>query len=448
MDHSILRGKPFGTYFRYSIPWTLALIMTSSAGIVDGVFIGRWVGAAGLGGVNIVFPLFTLWIGLGIVFAVGGTIRYAKYMGENNQAKGRAIFTKTILAILGINVIFQGAGLLFPEIVITLLGVSGELWEPALTYFKILVLFGPVLSLDLGLAYFLRADGHPTLSSVGLAVGAVVNVALDALFIAGFGWGVAGAAWATGIAQVASFSILLSYFFTPGCRLRFTSAWGSWKEVVHTFCNGSSELISEASSGLMIVMYNWVMVIRLGTPGVAAFSVVSYTLWFGTLVVYGFSDPMAMLVSANRAAGKFIRANRFLMLAMITVFLNGGILWLILTFLKEPLIHFFLPNEPDIGKVTASFIDVFKYSFLLSGFNITLTAYFSGCHRALDSILVAASRGFLFPLIFILTLPQWLDAFGIFIVTPLTEGVTFGIALFLLLRGPPRHRDKMSGESL
>lgn len=132
---------------------------------------------------------------------------------------------------------------------------------------------------------------------------ALINIVLDAVFIPVFGMGVEGAAYATGIAYTITTGVLCLHFFTPEAKCRFTRAIGAWKEVGQACWNGVSELINETSIGLVILFINWILLARIGSYGVAAFTIINYAAWFGASVSYAISDSLSPLVSANFGAG-------------------------------------------------------------------------------------------------------------------------------------------------
>ena len=293
------------------------------------------------------------------------------------------------------------------------------------------MIFAPVLPVVLGLAYFIRVDGGPVLSSSALVLSSLGNVGLDYLFVARWGWGIGGAAFATGGAQMIGLAMLSAHFLRRGRNLRLTREKGYWRELARAVCNGSSEFINETSGGIMILMFNWAIVTSSGTEVIAAFSVVSYILLLGMMVAYGFSDPMAPLVSANMAAGKVGRSKRFLGITMGTVFGNGLVFFLFLALSSKFLAGVFLPDDAKAQAFAVRFLRIFKYAFLFSGINIVWASYFTGLHRSIASLTVAMLRGMVLPAALLLMLPGWLGETGLFLVLPLAEAATLLAALFI-----------------
>ena len=205
------------------------------------------------------------------------------------------------------------------------------------------------------------------------------------------------------------------HFFTPEAKCRFTRAIGAWKEVGQACWNGVSELINETSIGLVILFINWILLARIGSYGVAAFTIINYAAWFGASVSYAISDSLSPLVSANFGARNFARARQFLGLALGI----GLMLYGLFALYPEMLLKIFLPGEEKVVAVTLEFIDWFKLAFLFSGLNMALASFFTALHMAAASAAVALMRSLLFPVGFLWLLPQLFGNVGIYVAIPL-----------------------------
>ena len=435
----MLRGPVMSTFFRYSVPWALAMLFMSSAGVVDGYFIGRHVGPLALAALNIVTPMFSLLMGLGIVLASGGGVRCAWYRGQRREAEACAVFTKTMAALLAVSLLVMALCLLFLEDMVRLLGAKDDLVPLALEYVRIIVPFFPVFVLELGLAYFVRVDERPALASLGLMGSAAINIGLDYIFIGVCGWGVAGAAWATALGYSITLALLAGahLVWNPRPHVRFTRQWGQWKEVWQSAWNGISEMINEFSSGTVMLLTNLIMMQRVGAYGVAAFTVVNYVNWCCLMLAYGISDSLGPLVSANNGAGHAQRVRDFVRVALLCVSVIGVSCFLVMTFWPQTLVQVFLPGENPATTLAQDFMYVARFMFLCCGVNIVLTAYFTGMLQATASAVVAVLRSLLLPVLLLLGLPPLLGDTGIFLALPLAEGATLLVALWMYRAMPP-----------
>ena len=429
----MLRGPLLPTFFRYSVPWAVAMLLMSSAGIVDGFFIGRHVGPIALAALNIVTPLFSLLMGLGIVLAAGGGVRCAYYRGQGREDAANAMFTKTMLALLLVSLVLTGMCAFWLEELVRLLGADKELLPLALSYVWVILPFFPVFLLELGLAYFVRVDERPLLASLGLMGSAVGNIILDYFFIARWGFGIAGAAWATGLSYALMLTLLTLTHLVWNKRphLRLVRALGRWREVGQAAWNGISEMINEFSSGTVVLLINIIMMQRVGAYGVAAFTVINYVNWFCLMLAYGFSDSLGPLVSANHGAGQGPRARNFMRCAVVTVTMLGAACFALVTVWPRELVDIFLPGENPATALALDFMTLSRFMFLFCGVNIVLTAYFTGLLQAAASAVVATLRSLALPVLLLLTLPPLLGDRGIFVALPLAEVLTLGVALWL-----------------
>lgn len=432
----MLRGPVLLVFFRYGLPWAVAMLLMSSAGVVDGFFIGRHEGPLALAALNIVMPAYSLLLGLGIALASGGGVRCAHYRGEGREAEARAIFTKTMLALLGISVTLMVVFLWKLDTLVRLLGADDSLVEAATDYLRIIIPFFPVVLLEMGFAYFVRVDQRPTLASLGLMGTAFINIVLDYLFIARWGWGVKGAAWATGIGYLTMLLVLVGAHLVWNSKphLRFTRQWGQWKELWLATWNGISEMINEFSSGTVMLITNLIMMQRVGAYGVAAFTVINYMNWFCLMLAFGISDSLGPLVGANQGAGNPRRVRAFLRVGAYSVSLLGLSCFALMSLAPHQLVSIFLPGDNPATPLTLDFMAVARFMFLFCGLNIVLTAYFTGLLQAGASATVAILRSLALPMLLLLTLPPLLGDLGVFLALPVAEALTLLVACWLYAR--------------
>ena len=419
------------TFFRYGLPWSAAFLLLSSAGLVDTIFIGRYVGAQALAAVNIVSPVFSIFFGMGVMLSVGGTVRSAHHVGRGDLRAASAVFGRTMLLILLAGLVLALLSLLFRPLLLALLGADGDVMRPAYQYLTTILLFSPVLPASYALSQFARVDQHPTLASLGLILSAAVNIFLDYLFIARFGWGVQGAALATGLGFSCTLLLFLIHFLSRRALLRLTLKGCGWREILR-------ESINEISVGSIILLINHLMMARFGSPGVAAFTVVSYGSWFGLTLAYGLSDTLSPLVSANHAAGLRQRTHRFLHVALLSLLALGVIMFLVFSLYPQELARLFLPDNAAVGSLACDFIADFRWSFFFSGLNMGIACYLTGLNRSLQAVGMALSRSLVFPALFLSLFALWLEDEHIFWAIPLAEALTLLLGIGLLVHGRRR----------
>lgn len=435
----ILKGKTKPLFFRYSIPNILSIIALSSAQLVDAFFIGNYAGSTALAAVNIVLPVFSLVFSLGIMLCTGGSVICAKALGERKFRAASNIFSKIVFAVLGFSLFSTFCGVFFPKQVVSVLGANDILVGDASLYLYYISFFYVFFLGTYCLAVFARVEEHPLLAFTAMMTGAVINILFDWLFIYILGWGVRGAAIATGISQISSFILILRYFLGPDCRLhlRFHNI-GAWKDIARAAYNGLSELANELSIGVTTFIFNWIMITKIGVVGVAAYTVINYALFIGTMLSYGIGDTIVPLISTNYGAGKVKRIRSFLRTSLVSGFSLGFFIFLVLLLFPEKIADIFLSSdEHETKKLAVEFINLMKWAFLFSSVSIILSSYFTAMQKPLASAIVAISRSLIFPTVFILTLPEFLSSEGIFISIPLAELVTIIISLILWNKNRP-----------
>lgn len=439
-DHDMLTGPVVRTFWRYCLPWSLSMVATGSATIVDGIFVGRCVGAMPLAAVNLVTPVWSLISGLGIMLATGGSVRCGRYMGEGDLRGASAMLIKTMAVMLLLTVAVCGAAFAGRNWLLDFLGADAALRPYSADYMSMLLLFGPVFPLSFALSYFIRVDRRPMLASVGMALCAVFNIVFDALFVGMWGMGVRGAALATGMAYSLPCLVLASHFVSSKSSyvwLRPT-AWGKWGEILYAAWNGASEFINEISAGIVILLFNRILMDRLGGYGVAAFTVVNYATLMGMTLFYGIGDSLAPIISVNRGARAYERVKAFRRTALLSVLTLGVGFFTFLSLAPELLIELFLPAAPEAAAITMAFIHACRWAFLFSGLNMVLASSFTGMQWANSSMLVAVSRSFVLPVLMLALLPRMLGADGIFYASTVAEALTLALAVGLFAFGQAR----------
>lgn len=439
-DSDALHGAIVPTFFKYLIPSLLGLFAMTSASLVDGIFIGNYEGVTALAAVNLIIPIMTLLFGIGMMLSIGGSVRAGKYLGEGKVAAASAIFSKTLLSITVYGVAVIILGLALEEQMFAGLGATPELFSPMSEYYRVIMPFLFVQLLALVLYFFIRLDGMPNLAAAALAIGAIVNIVLDYLFIAAFGWGLAGAAFATGLSMVVPALIMLIYFFRPARRLRFSFRQDHWREVFYAAYNGVSELINTVSGAMVAFILNWMLIERAGVNGVAAITVVNYLLVLGFMMFFAISDTIQVMISQNFGAAKDDRIRGFLQTACCVIAVSSVGFIAVLMTTSEPLIYLFVDeqNSTEMVGLATELVSYVWPLFLFAGFNILISGYLTALHLPFQSGLVAASHSLIFPAGFLLLFYYLVSDHRFVAALPTAEGFTFILALIIFLRHRPQ----------
>jgi len=438
IDTSPDSGPVVATFFRFVIPSTLSLLAISTASVVDGFFVGNYLGAEALAAVNLLMPYFALLFGIALMFAVGGSVKASIYIGEKKYALASSLFSQIFFVVLAIAVLAVPLSLICSEYLFAALGASPSLYPLMQSYFEVFCFVTIVQLTCLVMYYFIRADNKPELGMRALMLGAFINIALDALFIGKLGWGIEGAAWATLIAQIIQLFYFSSYFFSGRNNLKLSWPIFNVKELSFSAFNGFSEFINEFSIGLVILVFHWVISRQSGVEGIAAFSVVNYLIYISLMVYYGIIDAMHVLLGHNFGAQRIDRVKAFMRIAAISIATLSIVLVVMLHAFEGPIIGFFLEDDAEQARQLAQdFLHIIWPIFLFNGFNVLICAYLTSAELALHSSIIAMLRSLILPIGFVLLLSMMFPEIAFLYSVPVAEALAFIFALIFFINYRP-----------
>lgn len=443
----ILEKNPLSLFLKFSIANTVSLLALSSASFIDAVFVGQFCGTESLAAVNLISPVFSLISGLQLIFGSGGSVRAGKYLGEGRYDKAQLMFSKTVVAVGSILISFSILFILFAEEITRFLGAD----EPGINalssqYLRTLSPFFLTWGIVYTFSLFVRVDGKPKLATLGLLLTAVINTIGDYLFIVVFRWGIFGAALATGMSSVLPTLLFLFYFLFFSENIRLRRPGKKWHELLLAGFNGFSEFLSEISAGVVVFLFNRIMMRLFGTDGVAAFTAINYVLWFGQMTLYAISDSVTPLISVNYGGRREDRIRSFLTIARIAGLIVSAGCFLLLTFFAEELVFLFLRDRSSQAfEIGCEFAGYIRFGFFFFGFNMINSAWMTAVHRPVESLLISGARALVFPVLFLMILPVFFDMYGVYTAVPIAEAATLlisGIMIFYL-RAKKRNRAKI-----
>ena len=438
-SNNALEGPILATFLKYLLPAIFGMLAMSSASIVDGIFIGNFVGVPALAAVNLIIPILSVLFGVGLMLSIGGSVRAGKYLGQKNKKAASAIFSKTLIAVILYAMLTIIIGLILEPFLFQLLGADETLSKLMSEYYRVIMPFLLAQLMTIVLYFFIRLDGFPTLAATALAVGSVVNIILDYFFIAVFDWGLSGAAWATGLSQLLPLLTLLLYFLNKKRTLTFSLKQENWSEVFQAAYNGLSEFINEISAGIIALIFNLLLISRTGIEGVAAITVINYLLMIGFMVYFSIADTAQVMISQNFGAQNSLRLKQFLQITFAMTSLVSLIMILVLLIFNESLITMFLEDQgsEETVMMAVEFVYYLWPVFIFAGANMTISAYLTAIHLPFQSGVVSLCRSLIFPASLLILLFMMFDDNRFVIAISIGECLTFIIALAYILRHNP-----------
>ena len=421
-------------FFAYAVPATISMILSAMVIIVDGFFVGRNVGPGGLAAVNLTLPVFYLFLGTAIMTGVGGSILVAHSRGAGNDSEARRHFSDSMTLLTAGAVLLTALVVLFFEPILTLIRAEGQLYEPTREYLGTIRWFYPLMMVNIGFTIFLRAEGKPAMSMMVGVLGNVLNVILNFILITGLGWGMRGAAMASGASAAVPVLVCISHFASKRTLIKFTRPRLRFGESVRMLWNGSSEMISQLSVAVSTWLFNWVILKRMGVDGLAAFTIVGYLICFEGMLITGLATGLGPVAGFHSGAGNNRRVLDVLGIALKAAFISGAVCWLVVMGLGGRIAFSMSGGSREIMDLARSGYWIFTSAFLLNGFNVIVATFLTARKKAGESALISGLRGLVLNSLCIILLPMLWGAMGVWLSFPVTEFLTLGAAAFYLSR--------------
>lgn len=431
----LLTGEIPRLFMKYALPGVAGLLFLGIQSVIDGIVLGRFVGANALASVNLVLPCYSLISAFAIVMGIGGQTLVSISLGRGDKQEANNALRSVFVSLLGMSVVVSLVIFLSAGKIASFLGANEVLLPDAVHYIRALVPFFPLLCAMFFGDYIIKAMGHPLYATSVMGMTVVLNIVLDLVFVAVLGWGVMGAGLATGIAFTMGACFNVPRLFSRHEVVAVQRGRYDRRLVWNAFYNGSSEGMSELSVAITVFLFNITMMRYLGESGVAAFTAINYILFIGTTVFLGISDGIIPIIGYNYGARQQERIKSILKLAARTNSLIGiGLFLLLLLFGEQVIGLFFKDHGSEAFEIASRGVSIYCFAFLLCGLNILASSYFTAIGNAKISIIISALRGLVFVGIGILVLPAVFGIDAIWYDVPIAEICTLSVSFWLVRR--------------
>ena len=410
------------------------MIFTSIYGVVDGLFVSNFAGKTAFAAINLVMPFIMVLGGIGFMIGTGGTALVSKILGEGDGEKARRYFSMMILFTVLVGAVLTAVGIAFMRPVALFLGATPEMLADCVLYGRIVIAFTGVFMLQNVFQSFLIAAEKPKLGLAATVAADVTNMVLDALFVAGFRWGIAGAAIATGLSQCVGGLLPLVYFLRPNTsKLRLVRTKLELQPILNACGNGSSELMSNISSSAVSMVYNFQLLKYLGEDGVSAYGVLMYVQFVFVAIYIGYSIGCAPIVGFHYGAQNHPELKNMLRMSVILMSASGVVLTVLARVLAAPLAKIFVGYDEGLFTLTCHAFRLFSFAFLFAGFNIFASSFFTALGNGLISAAISFLRTLVFQTSSVILLPLLLGVDGIWYAITAAEIFATLISLIFLL---------------
>lgn len=428
---------PYGKLLRFTFPSVIMMIFISIYGVVDGVFVSNFIGKTAFAAVNLIMPVCMLLGAVGFMIGTGGSALVARLLGEGERRRANEVFSQLIYLSAAIGVFLSVVGIVLMRPIAAALGAEAQMLEDCVLYGRVLLTGTTAFVLQNEFQSFLIAAEKPQFG-LGITIAAgVTNMVLDAVFVAILRWGLFGAAAATVLSQTVGGMIPLAFFLRGGnSPLRLCKAHFDGSALLKTCSNGASEMMTNLSMSLVNILYNFQLMRFAGENGVAAYGVIMYVNFVFVSAFLGYSIGCAPIISFHYGAQNHAELQNLFRKSLSIIAVFAVIMAVSGAVLAGPLSRIFVGYDLQLFELTRRGLSVYSLAFLLMGFNIFGSAFFTALNDGVVSAGISFLRTLLFQVVAVLLLPLIWELDGIWFSIVAAEGAALVITgvLFVKMR--------------
>ncbi len=418
---------------RFVAPSVAMMVFTSIYSVIDGLFVTNFVGKTAFAAVNLIMPFIMILGTLGFMMGAGGSALVAKTRGEGDDARANAYFSMIVYVTLGAGALLALVGFAFMEDVARLLGANGDMLPVCVLYGRISMLSLPLFTLQYTFQVLASTAGKPKVGLYTTLASGLSNMALDFVFVAVLGWGVAGAAAATVIAEyVGGLSPLVYFARRNASCLKLGRPALDLRALGKTCANGSSEMMASIAMSVVSVVYNLQLMAFLGEDGVAAYGVIMYAFMIFAAIFEGYCMGCAPLMSYQHGARNTSEMRSLLAKSVRVVAIGGIVMFALAELLAAPLAQIFTGYDAGLLALTVHAFRVYAFALFFMGVSMYGSSLFTALGNGLVSALIAFLRTLVFEVGAVLLLPLVMGADGIWYSVIVAELVSVVLTLVLL----------------
>lgn len=433
--------KDLKEFIKYAALNVMGMTGLSCYILADTFFISKGLGANGLTALNLAIPVYSLIHGSGLMLGMGGATKYSILKSQKNWGQTNKIFTNTVYLAGILAIAFLLTGIFLTRVLTAFLGADQEVFGMTATYLRVILLFAPAFLMNDILICFVRNDGDPKLAMLAMLGGSLSNVLLDYLFIFPLKLGIFGAVFATGLAPLISIMILSVYFLKKRNQFRMTREKPHPETEKTVVKLGIPSLIGEVSSGVVILVFNSIILKLQGNTGVAAYGVIANLSLVVMAVYTGIAQGMQPLISKAWGRYEIRTCKRILSYAMITMAAVSIVVYAVIFFLADPIAGIFnSENNRLLQEIAVTGLKLYFTASVFAGFNLIISIYFTSVELALPAQLISILRGvvLIVPMAFLLS--GLFGMSGVWLAFPAAEFLTAVTGLFLYCSKQKQYR--------
>ena len=421
-------------FFKFTIPSIVSMWIFSLYSMVDGMFVAWGEGEHALTAVNLSLPFVSLIFTLGILLATGTSTVLSIALGQGDVEKARNYFNQNLFVVIVTTLVLSVVVLLNLDAVARFLGSAPENHHLVKEYVGVIAAFAVFFTVSYNLEVQVKADGAPHVSIIGVTSCGLMNVLLDYIFVMHFHWGVWGAALATGLSQATSTLVFVVYFLTHRYPLRFgrfKPDFGAYRRIIPL---GTADGLSELSNGFVMFLFNHIIQRVIGLDALVSYTIIGYV---NTLVIncmIGIAHGIQPLSSFHLGAGERHMCHKFLAFGVRTAAVFAVIFFAGCQLLAAPIVGMFLEHDSALFASSVSALRLYSFAFLLVGFNVVVSGFFTAMEHPFPSLTISFGRGLVLIAGCLLVLSSLFGATGIWLSPLASEAICLVSTVFFLVR--------------
>ena len=426
---------------RFVLPSVIMMVFTSVYGIVDGMFVSNFVGKTSFAAVNLIMPVLMILGAVGFMIGTGGTAIVSQTLGEGKRELADRYFSLLVYVTAILGVMLSAVGIAMMPLMAKWLGAEGELLENCVVYGRWVLVGLPFFMLQNVFQSFAVTAERPKFGLAVTVAAGVTNMVLDALLVAVFPMGIAGAAIATAISQFVGGVVPLVFFFRKNNGTVLTLGKTQWygKVFLKTCTNGSSELMSNISMSVVTILYNFQLMKLAGENGIAAYGTIMYVGFIFAAIYIGYAIGCAPLIGFNYGAGNKSELKNLLRMSIFALSVTGVAMTIASFALARPLSSIFVGYDAELCDMTVVGMRFYSFSFLLCGFNIFGSAFFTALGNGLVSALISFLRTLVFQCLSVAILPVFFGLNGVWSAIIVAELASLALTIVFMLANAGRY---------
>ena len=420
---------------KQAVPASIGILVMSLNILVDTIFVGHWIGSQAIAAINVVLPVSFFIAALGMAIGIGGSSIVSRALGANEKSKALKTFGNQVTMTIALTLTLVFFGLYYIDNIIPLFGGKGTIFEPAKTYYQIVLYGVPFLALSMMGNTIIRAEGKPKYAMYAMMIPSITNLGLDILFINVMDLGMIGAAWATTGSYILCFIFIFWFFVSKNSEMKISLIhFKLQRSIVSEISNlGSVTLSRQAIVSITYLLMNNILFDFGGVTSVTSYAIVSRMLMFALFPIFGITQGFIPIAGYNYGAQNYDRVKQAIRIAIIYAMVMASLVFVLLIGFPELITRMFTTDSLVIEKTPTAMRWVFAATPIIA-VQLIGSAYFQAVGKAIPALLLTLSRqGFFFiPLIFIL--PLWYGELGVWIAFPVSDVLSTLLTAYILYR--------------